>query len=92
MGSDWGEWWDGRVGVRLVLLAHDTAFNVFTHKLCEAWPSELSSDKLVRFEVTRVTGGLMVMTPGKDGAMEEVVWGNIYTAFVYQDMVIVFPV
>ena len=36
MRSDWGEQWDGGVGVGLILLACGTAFDILSHKLCKA--------------------------------------------------------
>ena len=44
MGFDQGEWRDSGMCVGLVLLACSAAFNVFSHKLCESWPSEFSSN------------------------------------------------
>ena len=55
-------------------------------------PPELSSDKLASLEITRVTGGLMVVTAGKDGVTERVLRGDIDMTFVHEDMVIIFPV
>ena len=78
--------------VRLVLLACGTAFNVFTHKLCETQPPEFRDDKLASLEVTRVTSSFMIVTMGKNGATEGVFQGNINATPVGQDMIIVFPV
>ena len=74
--DEWGEWW----GV------------CFLHKLCETQLPEFDGNELASFEVPRVAGGLMVVTTGKDGAMERIFWGNINMAFVCQDVVIIFPV
>ena len=92
VGLDQGEWGDGRVCVRLVLLAHGAALDVFLHELCEAWPPEFGGDELAGFEITRVTSGLMVMTVGKDGATEGILQGYIDMTFVGQDMVIILPI
>ena len=62
-----GEQGNGQVGVRLVLLARGTAFNVFADVLCETQSPEFSSDELAGFEVPWVTGGFVVMTAGEDG-------------------------
>ena len=91
-GLDRGEWRDGGVCVRLVLLAHGTAFDIFSHKLCKAGPPEFRGDKLAGLEVTGVSSGLMVVAVGKDGAAERVPWGDIDTSFVGQNMVIVLSV
>ena len=37
---------------------------------------------LACFEVSRVTGSLMIVAVGKDGAMERVLQGNVDTTFV----------
>ena len=78
--------------VRFILLACGTAVDVFPHKLGKAWPLEFSSNELVSFKVTRMPGGLMVMAMDKDRAMEGVLWGDIHTTFVCEDMVIIFLV
>ena len=62
------------------------------HELHETWPPKLRGDELVSLEITGVAGGLVVMAAGKDGAAEGVLQGNVDTAFVSQDMVIIFPV
>ena len=88
IGPDWGEWGDGGMCVRLVLLACSTAFNVFPHKLCKTWPPEFSGYKLASLQITGMTSGVMVMTLGEDRSTEGVVWGNVHMAFVCEDMVI----
>ena len=80
------------MSVQLALLAHGAAFNIFVHEICETWPPRFKGDELVSFEITGVSGSLMVVATGKDGAMEEVLQGNVDTAFVSQNMVIVLPV
>ena len=92
MGFDRSERGNGGVCVCLVLLACGTAFDIFVHKLCKAQPPEFRGDKLVGLEVTRVTGGLMVMAVGKDGATEGILWGNVDMILVCQDVIIEFPV
>ena len=80
------------MSVRFVLLARDTAFNVFAHKLCETWPPKLRGNKLASFEITGVASSLMVVAAGEDGATEGVVQGNVDATFVDQDMLVKFPV
>ena len=43
-------------------------------------------------EITRVTGSLTVVAAGEDGVLEGVLWEDIDTTFIDQDMVIKFPV
>ena len=74
------------------MLAHGIAFDIFPHKLCKIQPPELSSDKLVSFEMTGVTSSLMVMAVDKDGAAERILQRDVDTTFVCEDVVIVFPV
>ena len=50
--------------IGFVLLARGTAFNVFPHILCEAWPSEFQGDELLGFEITGVSDSLMIMALG----------------------------
>ena len=92
VGLDWGEWRDGGVCVGFVLLAHGAAFDVFAHKLCKLQPPEFRGDELAGFEVTRVTGGLVVVATGEDGTTEEVLWGDIDATLIGQDVVVKFPV
>ena len=92
MRFDWGEWGNGGVSVQLVLLAHGTAFDISAHKLGKTWPPELFGDKLVGFEITRVTGSLMVVAVGEDGAAEGVLQGNVDMTFVGQDMIVELPI
>ena len=75
--------------VRLVLLAHSTAFDVFSYELYKIWPPEFDGDKLMGFEITWVTSSLMVVATGKDRAAERVFWENVDMAFVGQDVVII---
>ena len=77
MRLDGSEQRDGGVCVQFVLLTHSATFNILLHKLDEAWPPELSGDELVGLEVPRVSGSFMVVTLGKDGAMEGVLQRNI---------------
>ena len=74
------------------MLTCGTALDILVHKVCEAWPPELDSDKLVGLEITRVSSGLMVMAVGEDGSVEGVLWRNIHMAFVSEEIVIIFPV
>ena len=92
MGFDGSQQGDGGVCIRLVLLARGAAFDVFAHELCEAWPPELSSDKLASFQITGMTGCFVVMAAGEDGATEGILQGDVDTTFVGQDMVVEFPV
>ena len=62
------------------------------HELCKAQPPEFSSDKLTSFEVTRVTSSLVVMTVGEDRLTEGILWGNIDTTFVHENVIVVLPV
>ena len=78
--------------VRLVLLACGTAFDIFAYKLRETRPPKFSSHELAGFEITRMTGGFMVVAACEDGATEGILWGNIDTTFVGQDVVIKLPV
>ena len=64
--------------VRLVLLAHGTAFNILSYKSGEPRPPELRSNKLVDFEIVRVFSSLMIMTVRQDGLAERVLGGNIH--------------
>ena len=63
-------------------MANGTAFDVFSHKLCEARPPEFGGDELAGFEITRVTSGLVVMAVGEDGAAEGVLQGHVDTVLV----------
>ena len=92
MGLDRGERGDSGVCVRFVLLAHGAAFDVLVHKLHETRPPKLRGDELASFEITGMTGGLMVMASCEDGVAEGILWGNIDTTLVGQDMVVEFPV
>ena len=74
------------------MLAHGIAFDVLAHKLCKTGPSKFRDDELTSLKINRVAGSLMVVAVGEDGAMEGVLWGDIDTTFVSQDMVIVFPI
>ena len=78
--------------VRLVLLAHAAVFHILLHKLHEAWPPELRGNKLVSFQVVRVTCSFVVMTADKDRVMKGVLWENINMSFVCEDVVIILPV
>ena len=92
VGSDRGERGNSGVCVGFVLLARGTALNVLSHKLCETWPPEFGSHKLTCFEITGVSGGLVIMAVGEDGVAEGVLWGNVDMPFVGQDVVIELPV
>ena len=74
------------------MLAHGAAFDVLTHKLCETGLPEFRGDELASFEVTRVTGGFVVMATGEDGVTERTLQGDIDATFVGQDVVIELPV
>ena len=76
MRLDQGEQGDGGIGVGFVLLAYGIAHNVFLHKLCKAWPLELSSNELASLEISQMTGSFMVMTVGEDDTVEGVVLGK----------------
>ena len=91
-GLDQGERRNGGVCVQLVLLAHSTAFDVFLHKLHETQSSELSSNKLMSLEVSRMTSSLVGMTLGKNRVVEGTIRGHIDASFVYKDMIVEFPV
>ena len=82
MGLDQGEWGNGRVDIRLVLLACDIAFNILVDELREARPAKLRGNEPASLEISRVTGGLVIMAVGKDGVAEGILWGDIDTAFV----------
>ena len=92
VGLDRGKRGDGGVCVGFILLACSTALDVLAHKLCETRPPELRGDELAGLEVTRVTGGFMVVAAAEDGATEGVLRGDVDTTFVGQDMVIELPV
>ena len=92
MGFDRGERGNSGVHVGLILLAQGTAFNVLLHELCETWPPEFRGDELVGFEISWVTGGFMIMASSKNRVVERVLWGDVDTIFVGQDMVIESPV
>ena len=59
---DQGERGNCRVCVGLILLACGIAFDIPPHELGKAGPSEFKGNKLMSFEITRMSGGLMVMT------------------------------
>ena len=62
------------------------------HKLCKAQPPEFSSDKLASFEITGVTGSLVVMTVDKDGSAKGLTWGDIDMTFACDDVIVILPV
>ena len=74
------------------MLTCGTAVDVFVHKLCKAWPSELSSDELAGLEITGVTGSLMVMAMDKDGMAEGGIQRDIDVILVCQNSVDKLPV
>ena len=84
-GADGGERRDGGVGIRLVLLAGGTAFNVFADVGGEAGPPELCRDELTGFQVAGVTSTLMVMATLENSVTEGVIIGDIDTTLVGQD-------
>ena len=43
-------------------------------------------------EISRVTGGLMIMAMSKDGSEERVIWGDVHAALIHEDMVTIFLV
>ena len=61
---------DGRMSVGLILLANSIALDIFLDILCKARLLELVSNKLMGFEVPRVTSSLMIVTVGQYGAVE----------------------
>ena len=69
------------------MLACGTAVDIFVHKLRKTWPPELGGNELASLQVTRVTGSLVVMAMGKDGATEGSLWGDIDVTLVGQDAV-----
>ena len=88
MGLDQGEWGNGGVRVRLVLLACGTALNIFAHKMCETRPPKFGGDKLASLEIARVTCSLVVVTVGEDGAVKGLLWEYVDTTLVGQDVII----
>ena len=60
-GLDWGEGEHGGVSIRLVLLAGDVAFNIFSDIGGQAGPPELSSDKLASLKEARMSSSFVVM-------------------------------
>ena len=78
--------------VCLVLLAHDTAFDIFMHELCKTRPPEFSDNELVSLQISGMPSSLMVMAAGEDRAAERIIWRDIHMALVGEDMVIEFPV
>ena len=82
VGLDRGEQGDGGVCVRFVLLACGTAFDVFAHKLRETRPPKFRADELAGLKVARVSGSLVIMAVGKNGAMEGVLQGDVDMAFI----------
>ena len=62
------------------------------HELCETQPPKLCSDKLVSFEVARISSGFVVMAAGEDGVTKGIVRGNIDATFVGQNMVVKLPI
>ena len=73
-------------------MACGAAFDILPYEVGKTWPPELSGDQLSGLEITRMPGGLMVMTPGEDRTTEGVFWGDVDTTFVCEDMVIILPV
>ena len=71
---------------------HSLQHTVLVHEVGKTQPPELSGDKLVDLEITRVTSGLVVMTPGKDRATEGALQRDVDSAFVCKDMVIELPI
>ena len=92
VGFDWGQWGDGGVGVRFILLACGAALDVLAHELCETWPPEFGGNELASFQVAGVSGSLVVVATSKDGAAEGVLQGDVDATFVGQDSVIELPV
>ena len=92
MGLDQGERGHSGVSVGFVLLAHGAALDVLPHELCETQSPELGSYELTCFEITGMSGGLMIMAAGKDGTTEGVLQGNINVILVGQDVVIELPI
>ena len=74
------------------MLAHDVAFDILVYELCETRLLEFGGDELVSFEITQVASGLMVVALGEDGSMEEILWGDVDTTFVCEDMIVILPV
>ena len=92
MGLDRGEQEHGGVSVGFVLLAYGAALDVLLHELCKIQSPELSSYELTCFEITGMSGSLMIMAVGEDGMTEGVLQGNINMILVDQDVVIELPI
>lgn len=71
--------------VSLVLLAGSTALDILTDVSGKAGPPEVGCYKLASFEEAGVSGRLMIMTVGEDGATERVISKNVNTALVGQN-------
>ena len=81
-GANGGEWWNGRMRIRLVLLAGRAAFNVFADIGGEAGPPEFRCDELSSFEVAGVTGTFVVVASLDNGVAEGIVVGDIDVALI----------
>ena len=73
-------------------MAHGTTLNIFLYKLHKTQPPEFSSNELAGFEITGVSSSFVVMAADKDGTAERVLWGDIDTTFVGQNVVTELPV
>ena len=91
-GVNGGEWWDGGMGISLVLLAGCTAFNVFVDVGGKARPPEFCRDELMGFQVARVSGTFVVMATLENSMMEGVVIWDIDTTLIGQDARVDLPI
>ena len=91
-GANGGEWRDGRVCICLVLLAGGASLDVFADVRGETGPPEFCRDELSSFEVTGVTGALMVMTSLENGVAKGIIIGDIDTALIGQNARVDLPV
>ena len=91
-GVDGGERRDGRMDVGFVLLAGCTTFDVFTDIGGKAGPPEFSCDKLLGFEVARVTSTFVVVATLEDSVPQGVVIWDIDAALIGQDACFNLPV
>lgn len=65
------------MGVSFVLLAEGAASDILADEGGKTRPPELGSDELTGFQVTRLTGGCMIVTTLDNGFAEIPLWGNI---------------
>ena len=80
------------MSVGFVLLADGTAINVAVDIGGEAWPPELSSDKLAGLKEAWVAGRHVIVALFKDRTAEGVIRRDIDMAFVGEDACLGLPV